>query len=100
MTRDDALSRLRRQLPVLKGTGVTALSVVGPVANAGQGGRDEIEILLAIDIDAHPQFSLLTLGGIKADLEDELGMDVSVLIDRNLRPKLREHFALQGVTVA
>ena len=97
MTRDDAISRLRRQLPMLNGTGVTGMSVLGPFEGAGPDDADEIDVLLDIDIDAYPRFDLLTLSGIKADLEDELGMYVRVLIDRNLRHELREPFVRDGI---
>lgn len=100
MTRDDALARLRRQLPVLHDTGVTSMSVLGPFDGAGPDGEDEIDIILDVDIDALPRFNLLTLGGIKADLETELGMYVRVLIDRNLRRDIREPFVCDGVRLS
>lgn len=73
MTRDDAIARLRRQLPHLSEVGITGISLVG---DPPQDGADPIEIVIDIDLDAHRSFDLLALVGIEQDLEGDLGVPV------------------------
>ena len=100
MTRDDAITRLRRQLPLLRRFGVTGLSLTGAMARGDMDASEELDLVLDIDLANHPEFNMFTLGGIKADLEDDLGVTVWPLVLDGMREEARADIERELVRIA
>ncbi len=101
MTRDDAISKLRRQLPSLRDIGITGLSLTGDAARNGTSGIGEIEVVLDIDLAAHPDFDLLALVGVENDLEDDLGVPVrAFVVGPGMRTATREAIIRGAIPIA
>lgn len=98
MTRDNAIAKLRGSLPYLRETGVTGLSLVGSSPNESEAW-DEVDVVLDIDLAANPKFSMWTLGGIKNDLEDELGITVWPLVLDGMEESYRARLARDLVRI-
>ena len=100
MTREDAILKLRRQLPHLRETGVTGLSLLGSRMNEAGEAWNEIDVVLDVDLDAHADFNLFTLGRIKNDLEDQLGVTVWPMVLNGMREEYRARLARDLVRIA
>ena len=65
----------------------------GSVARAAAGPDSDVDIL----VTALPGCSLFDLGGLQADLEDLLGTRVDVVIDTDLKPRLRDRILKEAI---
>jgi uncharacterized protein len=99
MTRDEAIARLRLHAPALRAQGVRAMALFGSTARNEAGPGSDIDILLDIDFEARPLFSLIDLAAIQLSLQDDLGVPVHPLISRGLRPRLRASIERDLVSV-
>ena len=98
MTRDDAIAKLRGSLLHLRETGVTGLSLVGSSSNESEAW-DEVDVVLDINLAANLKFSMWMLGGIKNDLEDELGITVWPLVLDGMEESYRARLARDLVRI-
>ena len=97
MTREDAIARLRRQLPHLREVGITGVSLVG---DPSHDGADPLEIVIDIDLDAHRGFDLLALVGVEQDLEGDLGVPVrAYILGPGMLPARRAALARDAVPI-
>ena len=96
MTRQDAIFHLRQQLPRLRTRGITGVSLVG---DSARGAADELEILLDIDLDAHPEFDLIALAAVQRHLEGELRVPVHAFVEQGMRSDARERLVRDAVPI-
>ncbi len=89
MTRDDAIARLRPHLPMLRAEGVRGIGLFGSTARNEARPDSDIDLLLDIDFDARPGFSLFDLARIQLVLQDDLGVPVQPIVGLGPMPRMR-----------
>ena len=99
MTRDEALKRLRRQAPALRAVGVRRLSLFGSTARDEAGPESDIDVLVDVDLEAHPRFDLIALIGVQHRLTDELGAPVHATFNGPMRETFRASVLRDAITV-
>ena len=86
MSRDQILALLRQALPELRAKyGLRDLSLFGSVARDEAGAGSDVDVLATY---AGP-LTLHAFMGLKADLENRLGMPVDLVTPGALKPRLR-----------
>ena len=91
MTRDEAIAKLRPHLPALRASGVRGVGLFGSTARDEAGPGSDIDLLLDVDFDARPDFSLLDLARIQIELQADLGVPVQPIVSMGPRPRMREN---------
>lgn len=81
--------------PILEGHGVTRAGLFGSIVRGGDDAPHDVDIL----VELPATFSLLDMGGLKADLEDELGMTVDLVEYGQVHPQLRNQLLSEQVAV-
>jgi len=99
MKRAEALARLRPHILALREQGVLGLSLFGSTARDEARPDSDIDILLDIDFEARPMFSLFDLARIAHRLEDDLGAPVHPIVSRGLKPAFRERIERYAIPV-
>ena len=99
MTRDDAIVRLRAQASALRAAGVHGLSLFGSTARDEAGPESDIDVLVDVDLAAQPKFDLLALVGVQLMLTDNIGAPVHVLLNGQLRDRLRASLSRDAIAV-
>lgn len=69
------------------------MRVFGSVARGDVRADSDIDIL----VDLEPGRSLFDLGGLLYDLQTLLGVDVDVVTEKGLRPRIRERVLQEAV---
>jgi len=88
-SRDTILASLRAMRPQLaERYGVDVIGIVGSWAR-GEARRDS-DLDVAFDLVAERKVSLFDLGGVAAEIEDEVGIEVDLVDWKTLRPRLKE----------
>ncbi|WP_319578995.1 nucleotidyltransferase family protein [uncultured Methanospirillum sp.] len=72
---------------------VTNIRIFGSVARGSQDENSDIDIL----VHPGPDFSLFTHSDLIHDLQDLLGVQVHVVSDRGLRPRVLEQVVREAV---
>lgn len=86
--REELLSRLLALKPSFERGGVTHVALFG--SRARQDNRPDSDVDLMIDVDERKKFSLLDLIGVGHIIEDELGLEASVVMRRSLPAEFAE----------
>lgn len=90
------LRRRRRELTDLAARrGATNLRVFGSVARGDSGAGSDVDLL----VDLEPGRSLLDLGGLVMDLSDVLGVEVDVVTEPGLTPRVRARVLAEAVAL-
>lgn len=84
--REDILSLASRH-------GARNVRVFGSVARGDARPDSDVDIL----VDMEPGRSLFDLGGLLYDLQTLLGVDVDVVTEKGLRPRIREQVIREAV---
>ncbi len=84
--REDILSLASRH-------GARNVRVFGSVARGDTRPDSDVDIL----VDMEPGRSLFDLGGLLYDLQTLLGVDVDVVTEKGLRPRIRERVMREAV---
>ncbi|MFZ4507237.1 MAG: nucleotidyltransferase family protein, partial [Fimbriimonas sp.] len=96
LTRDEALTILRREKPrLIERYGITALGLFGSTARDQAGPNSDVDVLVHLQ---RPTLSVLT--HIHDDLENALGTRVDLIrFNDNLGPFLKDRIKEEGVYV-
>lgn len=89
---DEIRERIR---PILQQHGVTRAGLFGSVVHGGGRSPQDVDILVELPV----RYSLLDMGGLKADLEDELGVEVDLVEYGQVHPQLRSQILSEQVAV-
>ena len=73
--------------------GARNLRVFGSVARGDTRSDSDVDIL----VDMEPNRSLFDLGGLLYDLQTLLGVDVDVVTEKGLRPRIREQVLRESI---
>ena len=96
---DDILARLRGAMPSLRREyGVRTLAVFGSVARGEDAPASDVDVLVEFEPDA--LVTLLTLAGLRNELQERLGREVDVVLRRALRPAFRDEVDREAIRVA
>lgn len=86
MSEHPLMQKLRLMKPRLSEMGVKRVRVFGSVARGDDHPGSDLDLL----IDFYQTPSLFDLGGLKSDLEEELGVPVDISMPESLIPELRD----------
>lgn len=75
--------------------GATNLRVFGSVARGDSSAGSDVDLL----VDLEPGRSLLDLGGLVMDLSDALGVEVDLVTEAGLKPRIRERVVAEAVAL-
>ena len=75
--------------------GAYNVRVFGSVARGEADAESDVDLL----VDMEPGRSLLDLGGLLTDLEDQLGCNVDVVAEKGLRDRIRERVLKEAVVL-
>ncbi|MBV8972791.1 MAG: nucleotidyltransferase domain-containing protein [Sphingomonadaceae bacterium] len=89
MKRDEAIARLRRHLPALRAEGVRGVGLFGSTARDEARADSDVDLLLDVDFEAKPSFSLFDLARIQMMLQDDLGVPVQPIVSAGSLPRMR-----------
>lgn len=89
MTRDEAIARLRPHLPALRADGVRGIGLFGSTARNEARADSDVDLLLDVDFEARPDFSLFDLARIQLLLQDDLGVPVQPIVGLGPMPRMR-----------
>ncbi len=81
--------------PILERHGITRAGLFGSVVHPGTQAPNDVDLL----VEVPASYSLLDMGGLKADLEDELGMTVDLVEYDQVHPQLRSRILSEQVAV-
>lgn len=73
--------------------GARNVRIFGSVARGDAGPDSDLDIL----VDMEPGRSMFDLGGLLYDLQAFLGVDVDVVTEKGLRPRIRERVLREAV---
>ena len=96
MTRDEALTILRREKPRLVATyGLTDLALFGSTARDEAGPESDVDIYIAVE-----KPNLFELGGIFLDLKEAMGTEIDLVHDHHRLPQsFRRRIERDGIHV-
>lgn len=90
------LRRVKDELLALAAQrGASNLRVFGSIARDEAGPASDVDLL----VDLEPGRSLMDLGGLVMDLADLLGVDVDVVTEASLRPRVRTRVLAEAVAL-
>lgn len=88
------LQRMRDQIVVVAARrGATNLRVFGSVARGEAKPSSDLDLL----VDLEPGRSLVDLGGLLMDIADLLGVEVDVVTEASLKPRVRARVLAEAV---
>ena len=89
LDREELIAELQRLRPVFEREGVTHMSLFGSRARRDNRPDSDIDLVIEISDEADKKFSLLDLAGIYGIIEDELGLESSLLMRRSLNDSFK-----------
>ena len=96
MTATDALKRNRTEVLRLAAYyGATEVRVFGSVARGEADESSDIDFVVRMN----PGRSVIDVGGLLMDLQDLLGRRVDIVMERGLRPRMRERVLREAVRI-
>ena len=87
---DDLRRRIRE---IARAHGATRVRVFGSVARGDDGPGSDLDLLITV----RPGVSLLDIAGIKVDVEEAVGRETDVVIERALHPHVRDRVLREAV---
>lgn len=88
------LQRMRDQIALVAARrGATNLRVFGSVARGEAKPSSDLDLL----VDLEPGRSLVDLGGLLMDIADLLGVEVDVVTEASLKPRVRARVLAEAV---
>jgi len=91
---DKLLASQRQDIPEIAARyGARNVRIFGSVARGDAGPDSDLDIL----VDMEPGRSMFDLGGLLYDLQAFLGVDVDVVTEKGLRPRIRERVLREAV---
>jgi len=87
--REELIVELRRLRPQFEGRGVTHMAMFGSRARRDNRPDSDVDLVIDISEAADKHFSLLDLAGIYGLIEDELGLESSLLMRRSLNESFK-----------
>jgi uncharacterized protein len=87
----ELIKELKSLAPCLRAAGVTRLAVFGSRARGDHRPDSDLDVL--IDVENGRKFSLLDLVGVKHVIEDKLGLEANMFMNRSLEPVFRAEIA-------
>lgn len=87
--REELIAALQRLRPQFEGRGVTHMSLFGSRARRDNRPDSDVDLVLEISDEADKNFSLLDLAGIYGVIEEEIGLESSLLMRRSLNDSFR-----------
>lgn len=73
--------------------GASNLRVFGSIARGDAHAASDVDLL----VDLEPGRSLVDLGGLLMDLSDVIGVDVDVVTEESMKPRMRERVLAEAV---
>jgi predicted nucleotidyltransferase len=95
LTLEDLCERRRELCEVAARRGAGRLRVFGSVARGDAGPSSDVDLL----VDLEPERSLLDLGGLLMDLSELLGVEVDVVTEASLNPRVRARVLAEAVVL-
>jgi uncharacterized protein len=85
---EQIIADLKRLEPKLREKGVTHLSIFGSRARGDHGPESDLDVL--IEVDSLRMFSLIDLSGVQLAIQDDLGIETHVTLNRGLKVRFQE----------
>jgi predicted nucleotidyltransferase len=89
LDREELIAELRRLRPTFEGRGVTHMALFGSRARRDNRPDSDIDLVIEISDEADEKFSLLDLAGLYGVIEDELGLESSLVMRRSLNDSFK-----------
>lgn len=97
IAREELIAELQRLRPEFENRGVTHMALFGSRARRDNRPDSDIDLVIEIDDRVNSRFSLLDLAGIYSLIEDELGLESSLLMRRSLSDSFKKTVARDQV---
>jgi predicted nucleotidyltransferase len=89
LDREALIAELQRLKPQFERRGVSHLALFGSRARQDNRPDSDVDLVLDLDEAADDKFSLLDLAGLYGLIEDELGLESSLLMRRSLNDNFK-----------
>ena len=89
IAREELIAELQRLRPQFEREGVTHMALFGSRACRDNRPDSDVDLVIEISDEADKKFSLLDLAGIYGIIEDERGLESSLLMRRSLNDSSR-----------
>ncbi|SRR6266478_4361281 len=97
MTRDEAITLLKRHEPELRGAGVNALFLFGSVAR--DRAHDDSDVDVFFDLKRPQGFTLFNLVALQERMQEILGAKVDLMTRNAIHPRRRPRIEAAAVRV-
>jgi predicted nucleotidyltransferase len=97
LDREELIAELQRLRPAFEREGVKHMALFG--SRARRDNRPDSDVDLLIEVDNSKKFSLLELAGVYGIIEDELGLESSLVMRRSLEEDFKQRVATDEVGV-
>jgi len=87
MKTEDAIRILKEHEREIKARGVRRIALFGSTARGTAGPASDIDVLVSVPPDR--KFSLIDQASLREMIVDYFGRDVELLVEEDLRPRLR-----------
>ena len=94
MVRDDILENLRQHVTVIKTHGVARLALFGSCVRGEDRPDSDVDIL----VEFNDTVSIFKFLEVKEYLEEILGRSVDLVMQRALKPQLRERILAEAIS--
>ena len=89
LDREELIAELQRLRPQFEREGVTHMSLFGSRARRDNRPDSDVDLVIEISAEADKRFSLLDLAGIYGLIEEELGLESSLVMRRSLNDSFK-----------
>jgi predicted nucleotidyltransferase len=93
MRRDELITKLQAQRPLLKRYRVKRLRVFGSVARDEATAKSDVDLI--VDYEVKP--GLLDFIALKQDLSEALGVEVDLATPESLRPEFKDDILAEAI---
>jgi uncharacterized protein len=89
LDRDELIAELQRLRPAFEDRGITHMALFGSRARRDNRPDSDIDLVIEISDEADKKFTLLDLAGLYGVIEDELGLESSLVMRRSLNDSFK-----------